>query len=149
MSVTANNAAHATDSTDGNILANPPEKSTLDQITTLEMAAKVLSEPTLFSEASNYARMRHLEGVWQFMVYDLLERQNHSVKRIAGALCVSPRTIKRILGGQTSNPSIRTSKRLHDLHSMICPEGYQRLLTMLEGNNNVSRSAAMAANDGA
>ena len=116
------------------IIKNAIKESDLPLMSSGDVMVMYTDNDSVFSMASLYSSMREIHGIWQIMVYELLEKENNSIKRIAADLRVSPRTVKRILGGQTSKPSIRTSYNLFEMHAKACPESYKRLLRMAQEN---------------
>ncbi len=103
------------------------EKDDITRLTSNEFLAKHTGQADMNTMATLFSKLRCVDGIWQLMVYELLEEQGYSVKRIAYELTVSERTIKRLLNGETSKPSIRTSYKLFCIHAKLRKASYQQL----------------------
>ena len=70
----------------------------------------------LLSIAMLYGQLRGTPKIWQLILADLLKSQQLNIEDIACYLAINPRTIMRILSGDTKIPSIETSFKLFRLH---------------------------------
>jgi hypothetical protein len=82
----------------------------------------------ILSMAKLFGHLRRAQGVWQTLVYELLEVEGVDIDAIAGELRVSPRTIKRILAFTTRRPNIKTSFKLFKLHAQWRTDRYEAML---------------------
>ncbi len=82
---------------------------------------------SLLAMAQLYGRLRAKKGIWQMLVYELLELNQVNINKIAHEVGVSSRTIKRILSSHTQQPSIKTSFKLFFMHSKLRRDRYRVL----------------------
>lgn len=82
------------------------------------------SIPGLTGMAKLFMQVKKIPGIWQFMVFEILEVDNMNIRALANQLDVSQRTVKRILSNNTKTPSLKTCFQLFTMHAQLRPERY-------------------------
>lgn len=76
---------------------------------------KIASETDMNDELSSNISL--FGSDWRKMIFELITLHGYTTKAIALELNVSPRTVHRLLVGQTKNPSLQTRVKLAETYS--------------------------------
>ncbi len=74
-----------------------------------------------------FARVRLQEGLWPLLLVELIEFRAYDISGLARILSICPRTLKRILIGETQRPSLRTGFKILIFHAKNCSDRYREL----------------------